>query len=153
MTRFAAAALLAFCALSEPVSAQTTDLDLIWAMGEVGEELQTCSVYFTVVLGCLAHQEPALSETYDQSAKRLALLGASSKLAAGVSEQTYLAFSDLLFKHMKNAMGGNCTNISVLLQRYSDFCQRLGENTDARLMEWVECLRSKQKTCGGPGVP
>jgi hypothetical protein len=37
------------------------------------------------------------------------------KRSAGVSEEAYLALSDVLFKHMMNAMGGSCTNIAVLL--------------------------------------
>ena len=102
-------------------------------MGEVGEELQVCSVYFTVISGCLGHQRPDLSETYLQAAQRLALLGASSKQSAGVSPEAYLAFSDVLFQNMKKSMGGNCTNIAVLLKKYMNFCQRLSQDVDPRL--------------------
>jgi hypothetical protein len=28
-----------------------TEQEITWALGEVGEELQTCSVYFTVIAG------------------------------------------------------------------------------------------------------
>src|SRR5437660_8247725 len=48
---------------------------MTWALGEVGEEVQTCSVYFTVISGCLGHQRPDLSESYLQAAGKLALLG------------------------------------------------------------------------------
>ena len=45
-----AVTLLALCLSAGPATAQT-DQEIIWAMGEVGEELQVCSVYFTVVSG------------------------------------------------------------------------------------------------------
>src|ERR1700730_16640926 len=51
------------------------------------------------------------------------------------------------------AMGGDCTNIAVLLQRYLKFCQQLSHDADQRLKEWVACARARQRTCGGPGLP
>jgi hypothetical protein len=50
-------------------------------------------------------------------------------------------------------MGGDYTNIAVLLQRYLKFCQQLSHDTDQRLKEWVACARARQRTCGGPGLP
>jgi hypothetical protein len=90
---------------------------LKYAVGEVGEELQVCSVYFSVISGCLERQEPTLSEKYLHAAQRLGLLGATSKQSAGVSQEAYLAFSDVLFKDMNKSMGENCTNIAVLLKK------------------------------------
>ena len=145
-----AVALLALHLSADAAMAQT-DQEMIWAMGEVGEELQVCSVYFTVVSGCLRRQEPALSEKYLQGAQRLGLMAASSQQSAGVSQEAYLAFSDVLFKDMKKSMGGNCTNIAVLGKKYMSFCQRLNQDADPRLKEWIACLRAHQKTCaGGP---
>jgi hypothetical protein len=144
-----AAALFALCLAAGAARAQT-EQEMIWALGEVGEELQVCSVYFTVISGCLRNQRPDLSESYQQAAQRLALLGASSKQVAGVSQEAYLAFSDLLFQNMKKSMAGNCTNIAVLLKKYMNFCQRLNQDADPRLKEWVACFRAHQQTCGGP---
>ena len=142
--------LLALCLSAGAATAQT-DQEMIWAVGEVGVELQVCSVYFTVMSGCLSHQEPALSERYLQAAQRLGPLAASSQQSAGVSQEAYLAFTDVLFKDMKKSMGGNCTNIAVLLKKYMSFCQRLNQDADPRLKEWIACLRAHQKTCaGGP---
>jgi hypothetical protein len=129
------------------VAMAQADQDMIWALGEVGEELQTCSVYFTVVSGCLGHQRPDVSESYVQGARKLALLGASSKQSAGVSQEAYLAFSDVLFKDMMKSMGGNCTNIAVLLKKYMNFCQRLSQDADPRLKEWIACFRAHHEKC------
>ena len=92
--------------LSVGAAAAQTNQQMIWAMGEVGEELQVCSIYFTVVAGCLQQQEPDISKKYQQGAERLGLLGATSKQSAGVSKEAYLAFSDVLFKAMMKSMGG-----------------------------------------------
>jgi hypothetical protein len=77
------------------------------------------------------------------------MICASSSGAA--AQEAYLAFSDVLFKDMKKSMGGNCTNIAVLGKKYMSFCQRLNQDADPRLKEWIACLRAHQKTCaGGP---
>jgi hypothetical protein len=131
--------------LGAGVARGQTDQEMRWALGEVGEELQTCSVYFAVISGCVGQQRPDLSDTYQQAAQRLALLGASGKQSAGVSQDAILAFQKLMFADMKKSMGGNCTNIAVLLNKYKDFCQRLSQNADPRLKEWIQCIRAKQQ--------
>jgi hypothetical protein len=147
-----AAGLFALCLAVGAARAQTNQ-EMIWALGEVGGELQTCSVYFTVISGCLQHQRPDVSERYQQAANRLALLGASIQQSAGVSQEAYLAFSDVLFQGMKKSIGGNCTNIAVLLKKYMDFCQKLSQDADPRLKEWIACIRAHQQTCGGVIAP
>jgi hypothetical protein len=130
--------------LSVGAAAAQTNQQMIWAMGEVGEELQVCSIYFTVVAGCLQQQEPDISKKYQQGAERLGLLGATSKQSAGVSKEAYLAFSDVLFKAMMNPMGGNCTNIAVLLNKYMDFCVQISQDADPRLRTWT--ARARRRT-------
>jgi hypothetical protein len=140
--------------LSAGAAAALTNQEMIWAMGEVGEELQVCSIYFTVTSGCLERQEPATSKKYMQAAEGLALLGLSSKQSAGVSKKAYLAFSDVLFKDMMKAMDGSCTNFAVLLKKYMDFCVQLSQDADPRLRAWIACIHAGQHgLCGGPGVP
>ena len=87
--------------LSAGAAAAQTNQEMIWAMGEVGEELQVCSIYFTVTSGCLERQEPATSKKYMQEAERLALLGLSSKQsAASVLRST--AICQLNFDHCRS---------------------------------------------------
>src|SRR5262249_7146852 len=49
------------------------------------------------------------------------------------SDAAYAAQGSLYAKAMMKAMDGNCTNIAVLLQRYSEFCQQLSQDADPRL--------------------
>ena len=152
MRAFAVALLALY--LSPGAATAQTNQEMIWALGEVGSEMQVCSVYFTVLSGCLEHQEPALSKTYMQGAKKLGLLAFSTQQSAGVSGEAYLAFSDVLFKAMMKSMGGNCTNIAVLLKKYLNFCQQLSKDADPRLRAWIACIHAGQHgTCGGPGGP
>jgi hypothetical protein len=64
----------------------------------------------------------------------------------------YAAQASLYTEAIKNAMGGDCTNIAVLLQRYLKFCQQLSHDADQRLKEWLACARARQRTFGGPGL-
>jgi hypothetical protein len=49
---------------------------------------------------------------------------------------------------MINAMRGDCTNIAVLRQRYSRFCERLSQGTDRRFKEWIACARAGRSFLG-----
>ena len=52
------------------------------------------------------------------------------------------------------SMGGNCTNIAVLLNKYMDFCVQISQDADPRLRAWIACFHAGQHgLCGGPGVP
>jgi hypothetical protein len=64
----------------------------------------------------------------------------------------YAAQASLYTEAIKNAMGGDCTNIAVLLQRYLKFCQQLSHDADQRLKDWLACARARQRTFGGPGL-
>ena len=139
--------------LVRPVWAQTPDQVMLGAMGEVAEELQICSVYFLVTSSCINPQRPDLGLAYRQEADRLGNLAISSGRAAGISDQAYLARGNMYASAMMKAMGGNCTNIAVLQQRYLNFCQQLSQDADPRLRAWIACIRNQKQTCGGPGLP
>jgi hypothetical protein len=151
MSRFAAVVLV-LCLSVGSVTAQTGD-DIKQAKGEVASELQVCSIYFGIGRSCLNLQEPALARTYGEMSDTVADLAISGFRAVGVSDEVYAAQESLYTEAMINAMRGDCTNIAVLLQRYSRFCQRLSQNADPRLKEWIACVRARQRTCSGPGLP
>jgi len=151
MSRFAAVVLV-LCLSISSATAQTGD-DIKQAKGEVASELQVCSIYFRIGRSCLSLQEPALARSYGEMSDKVADLAISGFRAVGVSDEVYAAQESLYTEAMINAMRGDCTNIAVLLQRYSRFCQRLSQNADPRLKEWIACVRARQRTCGGPGLP
>ncbi len=148
-SRIVFAALVASIALSQPTAAQS-EADIKRAMGEVAGELQQCSVYFLVLSACVETQEPTLARTYKDMADKVGGLAISSGRAAGVSDEAYAALGSLEAEAMMKSMGGNCTNVAVLLKKYMNFCQKLSQDADPRLKEWVACARASKRTCGGP---
>jgi len=151
ISRFAAVVLV-LCLSISSATAQTGD-DIKQAKGEVASELQVCSVYFRIGRSCLRPQEPALARTYGEMSDKVADLAISSFRAVGVSDEVYAAQDSLYTEAMINAMRGDCTNIAVLLPRYSRFCQRLSQDAHPRLKQWIACVRARQRTCSGPGLP
>jgi hypothetical protein len=139
--------------LVRSVWAQTPDQVILGATGEVAGELQICSVYYLVGSACIEPQRPDLGRVYREAADKLGKLATTTGRAAGVSDQAYLAQGQLYSNAMMKALGGNCTNIAVLLHRYSAFCQQLSRDADPRLKAWIACIRDRKQTCGGPGLP
>ena len=121
-----------------------------WAVGEVGQELQKCSVYFLVLSSCLETQEPTLSSRYRAAHDNISRLAISATMAAGVSPEAYTALAQIEAAEMMKSMNNSCTNIAVLLKKYMNFCQRLSIETDWRINEWLACIRARKRTCGSP---
>jgi hypothetical protein len=151
-TRGIFAAVAVSIVIAQSAGAQT-DADMQRALGEVAGELEVCSVYFLVASACIKDQRPDLAENYRAASDKVAGVAISSGRAVGVSDKVYAAQTSLYTEAMMKAMSGNCTNIAVLLQRYSNFCKRLAEDADPRLKEWAACARARRETCDGPGLP
>lgn len=134
------------------------DKEIIWAVGEVAGELQLCAVYFGFVAYCLDQnpggQTKDLAKPYHAAADRLNELALKSHMAAGLSADAYIAMLPLHMQNMRALLGNRdsaqCSNIAVLLNKYMNFCQRLSQDADPRVMEWIACIRANQQTCGGP---
>lgn len=148
-------AIAAACAiLAASAATAFDDDDMRQVVGEVGEELQACSVYFTIVSTCVADEEPNVTKAYGDAATRLGIMAIRSMRAAGVSDGAYIAGQADLAKAMMGAMNGNCVNIAVLIHKYLDFCQAIAsKGTDERVKAWIGCIRAHQVSCGGPGFP
>jgi hypothetical protein len=149
------AALIAVCLSGSAATAQT-DAEMKWALGEVAGELQECSVYFGFVEYCIAPQRPDVARSYHAAKERLNELALKSHLAAGLSGDAYIAMLPLHAQNMREllgnreTLGNNCSNIAVLLKKYMNFCQKLSQDADPRLKEWIACIRARRQTCDGP---
>jgi hypothetical protein len=140
-------ALIALCLIGS--AAAQTNNHVKRAAGEVASELQVCSVYLLILSTCSSLEEPGLADTYREMSDKATALAVSSFRAVGVSDAVYAAQASLYTEAMVNAMRGDCRNSAMLLQRYSEFCQRLNQDPDLRLKEWIVCARARQRTCGG----
>jgi hypothetical protein len=136
-----------------PISAQTTEDPKKRALGEVAGEMEVCSAYFYVVSTCLKPQEPRLASEYEAQHKQSFVLSSTLLQKYGVSDDAIVAQFENYTKALMTAIQFNCTNIAVLLQRYATFCQRLSQDPEPRVKEWLACSNARQRTCGGPGLP
>lgn len=140
---------LMLCMFAEVGNAQTNE-EIKQAVGELAGELQQCSVYFLIVSTCVAPQDAALSLSYRKAADKIGELAISSGQTAGVSDEAFVAGSQLMSETMMKSLAGSCINSAVLLKKYMNFCQRLNRDADPRLMEWIKCVHAGDRTCNGP---
>jgi hypothetical protein len=145
---FTVAALI-LCLGGSAVTAQTNE-QIKQAVGEVAGELEQCSVYFLLLSTCVAKQDPALSLSYRKAADKVGELSLSTGRTAGVSNDAYAALGSMLSDDMMKSMGGNCVNIAVPMKKYMNFCQKLSQDADPRLMEWIKCIQKSDKICNSP---
>jgi hypothetical protein len=132
-------------------AAQLTQEDVVAAGREVAGELQQCSVYFILSSNCIGSQDPALARDYRTAADRFGALSLRGGRAAGQSDDAYRAMASLLMEGMMNAIQQSCVNAAVLVRKYASFCQRLGQDVDVRLKEWMACKEAQRSPCpGGP---
>jgi hypothetical protein len=119
------------------------------ALGQLSSEMLECSVYFLVNVSCLNDsldpRAPGLARTYFAAGDKMLKLGISTGKSVGVSDESAAAFTRMMTTTLfGERMHSNCVNISVLLERYSNFCKQLSEDADPRLEELLE-----GKTCTG----
>jgi len=132
-------------------ASQPTEAEVLNTTGEDAAKLQLCSVYFLVVSSCTADQRPDLARTYRDAAEKIIGLAIAGRRVAGVSDEAYAAQTSLETEAMMKSMSGNCANIAVLRQKYSKFCQRLSQDADPRLKQWIACIHTKRSMCrAGP---
>jgi hypothetical protein len=135
-------------------AAQLTKQDKVIAdaFGETADEMRVCSVYLYVSASCLKDNDlHDLAQKYTAAAEKLnnAAIDILISPIIGMSQQAYLAANSIEVKTMMGAMNNRCTNIAVLLQKYSNFCQRLSQDATPRFKEWAACVRTKQRPCPG----
>jgi hypothetical protein len=116
------------------------------ALNELSSEMTECSVYFIVSSTCFKKDPQAadMVRDYRRAADKIAELALTTGGAVGLSVQGLAARQKLMFEDMMTSTSKNCTNLSVLLERYSRFCKQLAQAPDDRLKELLS-----GKTCTG----
>jgi hypothetical protein len=84
---------------------------------------------------------PTRQRTYEEPAEARKRMVADLRAPAEVKAKAPV---------MMNSIDSNCINIAVLLKKYANFCQRLSQDADPRLKEWIACAHARQQgACGG----
>lgn len=109
------------------------------ALNEISGEMLECSVYFQIAASCVrGHPDPnvpKLIADLKARSEKIGILGMKIGRTVGVTDDAVAARMKLMNVDMMKRLNNNCTNISILLERYSDFCKQLVENADPRLDE------------------
>jgi hypothetical protein len=112
------------------------------AVNELSGEMLECSVYFLISATCLQGNPdpriPQLTKSLNEQASNIGGLAISTGQVVGVTVEAQSARSKLMRDDMIKLLNNNCTNISVLLEKYSNFCKQLTENVEPRLAELVQ---------------
>jgi hypothetical protein len=89
---------------------------------------------------------------YRKAAEQIGALAIASERAAGVSDAAFLAQARMATTAMMKAMGGNCTNIAVLLERYANNLIKMptrAKSLDRVYSHWEAELRSARAAAAG----
>jgi|SRR5689334_14551543 hypothetical protein len=134
---------MTFVAVGQPLSENE-----IRAVNELSGELLECSVYFTIGVQCMrGHPDPSiprLIKTYEEMSTTAGVKSMQVGKVVGVTDAAVGSRMKLITNEMTKSMNNNCVNISVLLERYANFCQQLLQDMDPRLIE----LKQDKKCTG-----
>ncbi len=108
-------------------------------MNEFSSELLECAAYFFVSAQCIENhpdpRAPKLASDYRSAAEKLTGIAITTGRSVGISDDAFAARTRLTFAQQMKSINNNCINVSVLLDRYSDFCMHLSRTPDQRLDE------------------
>jgi hypothetical protein len=118
------------------------------AVNELSGEMAECAVYLLISATCLEGnpdpRTPQLIKDLNANASKIGGLAISTGRAVGVTIEGQQARMKLMRDEMMKSLNNNCTNIAVLLEKYSNFCQQLIQDADPRFAELLQ-----QKKCTG----
>jgi hypothetical protein len=111
------------------------------AVNELSGEMLECAVFFAVGAQCMrGHPDqsvPGVVSDATQAFQDMLDLGVKTGRTAGLSDAAATAQRNMVTDAMLKSMGGNCSNIGVVLERYADFCGQLRRDAEPRLKELV----------------
>jgi hypothetical protein len=125
---------MTFVAVGQPLSENE-----IRAVNALSAELLECSVYFTITVQCVrGHPDPSVPriiENFEEMSKKAGVMSIQVGKIVGVTDAAVGSRMKLITNEMMKSMNNDCVNIAVLLERYTNFCQRLLQDADPRLIE------------------
>jgi hypothetical protein len=112
------------------------------AINELSGEMSECAVYFLITATCLEGnpepRTPQLIKDLKEQAGKIGALAIKTGRIVGVTDDAVGARMRLTRDDMMKSLNNNCTNIAVLLEKYTNFCQALTQNADPRLGELLQ---------------
>jgi hypothetical protein len=135
MKRLVAAIIM--CLITAAVHAQSK-ADTDWATNELSSEMIECGQYFLVSWACFTDfpnpDAEAAANDYRAASDRISQLAFQVGKSVGLTEQAVASRMRLANDSLNKTINKNCTNISILQERYATFCKNLTQRPGQRLI-------------------
>ena len=125
--------------LSTNLFAQSaSDKARAWINSNLIDEHANCYVFYKISEEGLNRDTTKAKVNYasitDSLINKMLILGQHSS----IKEETILAKIELSMKDLKNQMGGDFKNYSIILNKYGQFCKDLVEKPENRMKHWAD---------------
>ena len=125
--------------LSTNLFAQSaSDKAMAWINSNMIDEHANCYVFYKISEEGLNRDTTKPKVNYvsitDSLINKMLILGKHSS----IKEETILAKIELSMKDLKNQMGGDFKNYSIILNKYGQFCKDLVEKPENRMKYWAD---------------
>ena len=125
--------------LSTNLFAQSaSDKAMAWINSNLIDEHANCYVFYKISEEGLNRDTTKAKVNYasitDSLINKMLILGQHSS----IKEETILAKIELGMKDLKNQMGGDFKNYSIILNKYGQFCKDLVEKPENRMKHWAD---------------
>jgi hypothetical protein len=135
------------CIVVATAHAQSTKDDKDWATNELSSEMTECGQYFLVSWACFkdfpSTRAEAAAKVNRAASDQISELALRVGKSIGMSEQAVAARARLANDTLNKEINNNCANLSILQERYANFCKKLSRRPDERLKELVQCSVNK----------
>ena len=130
---------LIYLFLSTNLFAQSaSDKAMAWINSNMIDEHANCYVFYKISEEGLNRDTTKAKVNYasitDSLINKMLILGQHSS----IKEETILAKIELGMKDLKNQMGGDFKNYSIILNKYGQFCKDLVEKPENRMKHWAD---------------
>jgi hypothetical protein len=125
--------------LSTNLFAQSaSDKAMAWINSNMIDEHANCYVFYKISEEGLNRDTTKPKVNYanitDSLINKMSILGKQSS----IKQETILAKIELSMKDLKNQMGGDFKNYSIILNKYGQFCKDLVEKPENRMKHWAD---------------
>ena len=125
--------------LSTNLFAQSaSDKAMAWINSNMIDEHANCYVFYKISEEGLNRDTTKPKVNYanitDSLINKMSILGKQTS----IKQETILAKIELSMKDLKNQMGGDFKNYSIILNKYGQFCKDLVEKPENRMKHWAD---------------
>ena len=124
---------------AEAITAEVTD--------NIATEYAECAAYFAVLQGAFASSgkptESAKFKAASDKAAEFSLISARQSRSEDMATKVTLARFEMSLKEMQKTIDNNYSNISLLMNKYSDSCVEGMTNSAAFMKRWSDRVTAK----------